>query len=149
MDSLIHAFGLDWRIVLAQIVNFGIVLGFIWFVAYKPLVVFLDKRQTMIREGVEGAERAVELEETAKNTAKTTLASAEQEASVITSSANALAKKTHEIALKEAEIRRAALLKDAEDEARARTLRIEQEAQAQVLKEAALLAEKVIKQSHG
>lgn len=149
MDSLIHAFGLDWRIVLAQIVNFGIVLGFIWFVAYKPLVAFLDKRQTLIREGVERAERAVELEETAKAKARTTLVAAEQEAAVITSSASTLAKKTHEAALKEAEIRRNALLKDAEEEARARTARIEQEAQAQVFKEAALLAEKVIKQSNG
>jgi F-type H+-transporting ATPase subunit b len=149
MDSLIHAFGLDWRIVLAQIINFGIVLGFIWFVAYKPLVAFLEKRQTLIREGVEQAERAHLLEKDAKEAAQATITSAEHEAAHITSSAHALAKKTHETAVKDAETRRIALLKDAEEAARAQTARIEAEAQDRVLKEAALLAEKVIKQSHG
>lgn len=149
MDALIHAFGLDWRFVGAQIINFVIVLVIIWFVAYKPLMAFLEKRQTMIREGVEGAQRAEGLERRAQEVLKETLAQATTEASDIVVSAQAVAKKTHESALKDAEIRRQALLKDAEAEAHERTRRIEREAQERVLQQATLLAEKIVTQTHG
>lgn len=148
MDALIHAFGLDWRFVGAQVINFVIVLVVIWFVAYKPLMAFLEKRQSMIREGVEGAERASGLEKKAQEVFQETVTQAATEASDIVASAHTLAKKTHESALKDAEVRRQALLKDAEAEAHERTRRIEKEAQERVLQEAALLAEKVIKQAH-
>lgn len=148
MESLVHAFGLDWRIVLAQVVNFGIVFAFVWFIAYKPLVAFLDKRQTLIREGVERAERAESVEQGAHQKAREVIASAEGEAARITESATALANKTHETALREADMRKVALLHDAEKEARARGERIQREAEEEVLRSATLLAEKVIKERY-
>ena len=58
MEQLIDTFGIDWRILLVQIVNFGILTGLLWYVLYKPIVALIEKRRAQIIQGVADAERA-------------------------------------------------------------------------------------------
>lgn len=64
MSSLFHAFGLDPKILLIQVFNFGVVLLVLWYFLYKPIMSVIDKRQKEIESGMKDAEKAhTDLEE--------------------------------------------------------------------------------------
>lgn len=44
--------GIDWRLLVFQIVNFSIVLFVLWRFLYRPLIAFLEKRKERIEEGL-------------------------------------------------------------------------------------------------
>lgn len=56
--ELIKVLGLDWRILLAQLLNFSILLVVLYKFAYKPMFKFLDDRKDKIEKGIENAVRA-------------------------------------------------------------------------------------------
>ena len=55
MEGLLDL-GFNGSTLLAQIINFSILLGLLYFMAYKPLMRKLDERSRKIKEGVEEAE---------------------------------------------------------------------------------------------
>jgi F-type H+-transporting ATPase subunit b len=57
MDSLITTFHIDWKLLIAQIVNFGIVLAVLWFFALKPLLKTMKERGEEIDESLKNAEK--------------------------------------------------------------------------------------------
>ncbi|MBI5152600.1 F0F1 ATP synthase subunit B [Candidatus Peregrinibacteria bacterium] len=59
--ELISKLGIDWKLILAQIVNFGIVLFILYKFAYKPVLAMLDKRRHMIEKSVSDAKKSEEL----------------------------------------------------------------------------------------
>lgn len=44
--------GIDWRLLVFQIVNFSVVLIVLWRFLYRPLIAFLEKRKERIEEGL-------------------------------------------------------------------------------------------------
>jgi F-type H+-transporting ATPase subunit b len=56
--KIFSAFGLNWEILVAQLVNFGILLFILWKFAYKPMFKMLDDRKNKIEAGLENAARA-------------------------------------------------------------------------------------------
>ncbi len=69
--------GIDWKILLGQLVNFAILLFLLKRFAYRPFIDLLEKRRRQIEEGVnksQEAEKAMErisgLEQEAKNRGK-------------------------------------------------------------------------------
>ena len=52
MDQLLHAFGIDVKLLLAQAVNFGVLLVVLWLVLYKPVMKTLDERKAKIAQCV-------------------------------------------------------------------------------------------------
>lgn len=48
--------GINLPVLLAQIVNFGILLGLLYVVAYKPVLRTLDERARRVKESMEQAE---------------------------------------------------------------------------------------------
>lgn len=56
MDEL----GINLPLLVAQVINFFIVLLALWFFLYKPVVNLLDRRAERVREGLEAAERSKE-----------------------------------------------------------------------------------------
>lgn len=59
--ELIDKLGIDWKLILAQIVNFGIVLFILYKFAYKPVLAMLDKRRHMIEKSVNDAKKSEEM----------------------------------------------------------------------------------------
>lgn len=55
--ELFEKLGIDWRLLIAQIVNFLILMGALTYFLYKPLVAMLEKRRAKIAESLENAER--------------------------------------------------------------------------------------------
>lgn len=52
MEELIRHFGIDWKLLLAQAVNFFILLFVLLKFAYKPILAMLKKRKDEIEHGV-------------------------------------------------------------------------------------------------
>jgi len=75
MDSIISTFHIDWKIVIAQAVNFGVVLVVLYIFALKPLSKLMKERSERISKGIDDAKKSNELlqktaEEYKQNTIK-------------------------------------------------------------------------------
>ncbi len=66
MDSLIGTFHIDWKLILAQIVNFGIVFFVLYRFAIKPLARVMDERKETIKKSLDDAKRHAALAEEAE-----------------------------------------------------------------------------------
>jgi F-type H+-transporting ATPase subunit b len=67
MDSFISTFHIDWKIIVAQAINFIIVLGILYFLALKPLKKLMSERTERIEKGIkDAATNALVLEQTKK-----------------------------------------------------------------------------------
>jgi F-type H+-transporting ATPase subunit b len=51
--GLLKVLGLDWKILIAQFVNFAVLLFVLYRFAYKPMFKFLDDRKNKIEAGIE------------------------------------------------------------------------------------------------
>ncbi|MFY9461994.1 MAG: hypothetical protein WAP51_02215 [Candidatus Sungiibacteriota bacterium] len=58
MAELIHQFGIDWRLLVAQAVNFFILFFVLWRFAYRPVLAILAERRKKIEEGLNMREEA-------------------------------------------------------------------------------------------
>lgn len=55
MESLISTFHIDTRILISQIVNFGIVFAVLYFFAFKPIIKIMGERSDKIEKSLEEA----------------------------------------------------------------------------------------------
>jgi F-type H+-transporting ATPase subunit b len=55
--ELFAKLGIDWRLLIAQLVNFAILFAALTFLLYKPLISALDKRRVKVIESLENAEK--------------------------------------------------------------------------------------------
>jgi F-type H+-transporting ATPase subunit b len=58
MEQFVHQFGIDWKMMLAQLINFAIVFFVLKKFAYKPILNLLDARKKKIEDGLAFAEKA-------------------------------------------------------------------------------------------
>ena len=75
MESIISTFHIDWKIIIAQAVNFGVVFVVLYVYALKPLGKLMKERGEKIEAGLNDAKKSNELlhkatEEYDKNTIK-------------------------------------------------------------------------------
>ncbi len=83
MEPLIATFHIDWKIIIAQAINFGIVFLVLYMYALKPLSKLMDERSERIKKGITDAkENAVMLEKSVKEY-EDTLLKARKEAQVL------------------------------------------------------------------
>lgn len=52
MSELIRHFGIDGKLLLAQAVNFGVLLFILWKFAYRPILAMLRERREGIERGI-------------------------------------------------------------------------------------------------
>ena len=91
--------GVDGRILLAQIVNFFILLWVLNRFVYRPLLAFLEKRTATIEQGLEDAKQARQQLDTASEEVKKIHAEAQQEAKALIVQAETVAKQQRELAV--------------------------------------------------
>lgn len=85
------AFGIDWRLLIINIVNFGLLLAGLWYFLYAPITRMLEERRERVAEGMRNAQAAAEQLAEVEATRGATLAAAGQEADTIVSQARASA----------------------------------------------------------
>ncbi len=61
MESIISTFHIDWKIIIAQAVNFAIVFVVLYVYALKPLSKLMAERSERISKGLEDAKKSDEL----------------------------------------------------------------------------------------
>lgn len=144
MESLLDAFGIDWKLLIAQLVNFGVLFVALTYLLYKPVLKTLDERKAKIAQGVEDAERAAAAAATADSDAAEVVKGAEQEAEGIVSSARDLAGTEKARIMKEAETRAAAVAADAEARAAETSAKALRDSEKEIARLAVLAAEKVL-----
>ncbi len=55
MEGIISTFHLDWKLIIAQLVNFAIVVGVLWYFAFKPLAKTMSQRTDKIEKSLKDA----------------------------------------------------------------------------------------------
>jgi F-type H+-transporting ATPase subunit b len=144
MSDLFAAFGVTWSLLIAQAVNFGIVLVALWYFLYTPVMATLEKRRALVAKSVREAEHVGELFAQADAEAESRVRAADAEAEGIVAAARDTATEEKTRLLKEAEARAAALTRDAEARASEAIEKARRESERDIARLAILAAEKVL-----
>jgi len=143
MEELFSTFGIDWKLIIAQAVNFGVLFVALWLLLYKPVMKTLDERAKKIAQGVEDAERATEKLAGAEAEGAKLVAQADEKASNIVLTARTAAKDEASIILKSAEERAAKIASDADARAKEVAAQARKESEKEIARLAILAAAKV------
>ena len=92
MEELIKHFGIDWKLLIAQAINFFILLFLLKKFAYGPILKILRKRKEEIEGGLKASKEAKERLERAEELKEETLQKARGEALSIVGQAEKTAK---------------------------------------------------------
>jgi F-type H+-transporting ATPase subunit b len=146
MHQLLETFGIEWRLLLLQALNFGIVLLALRHFLYKPVFAMLAKRQELVAKGVQDAKDAEELLKGADAVVEAQIQKANEEAGQLVSRAREVATAEKTRLIKESEERAAAIASDAEARAKETLERARKESEKEVARLAVLAAEKIMHQ---
>lgn len=91
MSELLHQFGVDWKLLIAQAVNFFVLFAVLWKFAYKPILEVFRTRRESIAQGLRDAEEASQRLTQADKIGEEKITAARTEALAIVSQAEALA----------------------------------------------------------
>jgi len=105
MENLIETFHIDWRLFIAQLINFVIVFSVLYWFAFKPLAKVMAERSDKIAKSLDDAKKVEEK-----------LAETQEEFNKVISEAKKQANSILEKAGSDAEVRRQAELKRAKEE---------------------------------
>ena len=144
MESIINAFHIDYKIIIAQMVNFGIVFVVLYFYAIKPLSKIMKERGEKIEKGVKDAKTNAEVLNKTQLEYEEAIAKAKAEANEIFQEGK-----------KEATAKRVAMLEEAKDEVallvengkktlEAEKVKMVEEAKKEIVNLAMLATEKLI-----
>src|SRR3989339_409682 len=86
MDELISQLGIDWKLLLAQIINFLVLLFVLYKFLYKPVLGLMEKRSKHIEESLKKAEQIeANLKETESKREQTIIQAKEEARQIIVS----------------------------------------------------------------
>lgn len=112
--EIFHAFGIDYRLLIIQIVNFGVLLLVLWKFLYTPLLKMMDERQAAIHKGVTDAQEAAEKLAQAEAEKKVLLTKAAHDAESMSERSRKEAADRERQAVLDAEAKAARIMKEAE-----------------------------------
>ena len=108
----IAVLGIDWKIFIAQLVNFVIVFWLLNRFAFKPLLKVLEERRTKVEKSVKDAQEIIQNKERLDKEVDKKLKEASQKAQEIITSSNKAAKQEHARIRGEADASSAKLIKE-------------------------------------
>ncbi len=146
MEGIIDAFGLDLRLIILQLFNFGIMLGILGYLLYKPILKLLADREAKIAQGLRDAEEAEASKKQANEDRKQVLEGAQKEAEAIVGRATTAATKEASEIVKKADDEAARALNNAREQAANLKLQAEKESEGEIAKLAILATEKLLKE---
>jgi F-type H+-transporting ATPase subunit b len=106
MDALIQALGINWKSLLAQVVNFGLLFFLLWKFAYPKILKTLQERTARIEKSMQFADEVEKKLREADQEIGSKLKSAQQEALAIVDASRkeAAALRTEELERTKAEL---------------------------------------------
>lgn len=146
MSELFAAFGVNWKLLLAQAVNFGVLLLVLWHFLYKPVLKMIDERREKVAEGVKNAEEAARNLAVSEERGAEIVAQASRDAEGLVSEARARADEKRAQLIHAAEGRAADILDEAHQRAEEAKRQALAASEREITKAAILAAEKILKQ---
>jgi F-type H+-transporting ATPase subunit b len=148
MEEILHAFGIDGKLIVIQIVNFAILAGVLTYFLYTPVLKLLSEREAKIKKGVEDAENAAKALSEADTEKKSIVASAHKDAEEIAIRAKQFADQKSADIIRDAEAKGASLLESAHMRGEEIKVQARKESDAEIAKLAVLAAEKILREKN-
>jgi len=132
MSELIHNLGIEWKVLLAQIVNFAVLLFILKKFAYKPILKVLNDRQKRIEEAINRSKSVDKRMAEIETLKEKVLDEARRESEAIIKKAEEAALRVKESVLKEAHSVSEKLLVDTGKKIQAEREKIFREAKSEI-----------------
>ncbi|RAL69535.1 ATP synthase B chain [Dehalococcoides mccartyi] len=139
--------GIDIPSFIAQIVNFGLLLGLLYLFAYKPILAKLDERSTRIKESMERTDQVKEQAQKAEEEFKKKIGEASQQGQLVIERAVKTGDEIRQKAIEEAKAEAEAMLSRARTEIRQERDEVVDQLRKEFAELTILAAGKVIDQS--
>lgn len=144
--ELFHALGLDIRILIAQFINFAVLVFVLYRFAYQPILDLLEKRKRTIEEGLKNADAAQDTLEQAKEKSNVIIDQAKKEARSIIDAAYETAQKNAQTILEESKADAQSIVDDARAKMQKEKERIMDDVRADMTNLVVLATEKLIQE---
>ncbi|HEX8994032.1 MAG TPA: F0F1 ATP synthase subunit B [Candidatus Paceibacterota bacterium] len=144
MSALLSAFGLDWRLLLVNIINFGLLLFALWYFLYAPIMRILEERRAKVAQGVIDAQHAEEKLAEIEESRAGILSQAGQEADEVLANARRRGNEKEKELVASAEASAGRIVADAEAQAKELKAHAIAESKQEVAKLIVLGVEKVM-----
>jgi F-type H+-transporting ATPase subunit b len=142
--EILQLFGVDWKLMLAQVFNFIIVLAVLWRFALKPLNKTMEARNKEIAQGLDDAKNASQRLHQVEQEAKEQINKAKQEAMFILEKANTQAEASRKTASEKTKQEVAVLITKAKEQIEAEKDMLVQEARQDLSKLLVEALEKIL-----
>lgn len=137
--------GIDTGLLIAQLVNFIILIALLYFLLYKPILGMLDKRSQKIKESMDETERLKERQTQVEDQVRQQLDKARQETQDTIAKASQIGEKLKEEARAEARQEAERIIARARQEIQAERNEAMEELRREFVDVAILAAEKVVR----
>ena len=144
MPEIFEKLGLDYKLIIAQIVNFVLLLVILQRLAYKPVLKMLKDRTEKIEKSLKQAKK---IEEELKNTEETKLAEikkAKMEAQEIIKEAHEASEKKAQESIERTKLKTQEIVEKAKQEIKAEKENSVQKAKQEIADVSVLIAKKII-----
>ena len=144
--GVLGTLGIDAKLFLAQLVNFGIVFFVMWKWVYTPLLKVMDERTKKIEQGVSDAEAAGALLRGAKEQGSQAIAEARKQAKAILDEAAAAAEAERQAMAQKARAEVEKIVSQGKEQLQSEKRKMVADAKTEVASLVALAAEKVLRE---
>ncbi len=145
MGGLLTVFGVDWKLLLVQGVNFALLISVLTYFLYKPVLRIIDERREKIAESVRVANAAAKKLEDAKGTSDSMIGAAAKEAEGLVATARTRADEKGSEIMKAAQSRSDAMLAEAQARAEEAKRQAILESEREIARLGVLAAEKIMR----
>jgi F-type H+-transporting ATPase subunit b len=147
--ELFAVFGINYKLLLFQVFNFGLLLLALWYFLYAPVMKMLENRRAIVEKGVRDADVAEHSLLEADKKRKEIVAQALRDADGVVVSARSHAKEEAAEIVRSAEVRAEADLEEAKKRALEEKDKMLSDAKQEMAKMIVLGVEKVLKDKQG
>lgn len=144
--EIIAKLGIDWRLFVAQIVNFAILLLVLRRFVYRPMLAFLEERAERIDKGLKDADAAQKKLSEMEQREREVLDRAKKDAQEIIAKSESSSKQQYEKVLAEAKADAARLMEQAEAKMETQKAKLFSEAKAELAELVIATTEKVLQE---
>lgn len=146
--EVLHAFGIDWKLITIQIINFGIALFVLYRYAYRPILGVIEKRQEIIAKGVMDAHAAKDERERIEKEKSHIILKARKEADSIVSELKKRAESDARAIVREAQEKGNAIITESRRKGEEEKAFLLKQSEKEIARMIVLGAEKILREKH-
>lgn len=147
MNEILAVFGINWKLLVVQIVNFGVLLVILYYFLYKRVIALLEQRRQKINEGLLKAEEAAIAHQNIDQQRDEIIATSVAEGERLVKEARTKALNTEQELVRIAHDKEEKIIASAQKKAEEERRRILESAKHELAKAATLGATKILKEN--